>query len=302
MYNRARRRRIPGWMKGALVPLGLGLLAIGLVEWGPRPGLAHKPSSAAKIPAANKPQVVETFGKLPLYFIENQGQFDPRVAYYIQGGDKSIYFTGRGVTFALTDALTGAGDEEPSSEALVHPVSYRGTGGAKESQREAERWVVKLDFVDANPKVRPVGQEPTAALISYFKGPREEWTTGLPTYASLVYRDLWPGIDLVYTGTGSRLKYTFLVHPGADPNQIKLAYRGASEVQINEAGQLEVSTPLEDFQEDKPYVYQEVEGQHREVAAAYSLEGEDSDGVQFGFRVGAYDPQKVLVLDPVVLL
>ena len=268
--------------------LALGLLAIGLMKLDhPGPLLAHKPSSAAETPAANKPQVVETFGKLPLYFIENQGQLDPRAAYYIQGGDKSIYFTGHGVTFALTDAGDGAGDEKPSSEALLHPASYRGMGGAKEhgSQREAERWVVKLDFVNANPDVRPVGQEPTAAGISYFKGPREEWTTGLPTYASLVYRDLWPGIDLVYTGTGSRLKYTFLVQPGADPNQIKLAYRGASAVRINAAGQLEVSTPLGGFQEDKPYVYQEVEGQRLEVAAAYSLESEASDGVQFGFRL-----------------
>ena len=284
--------------------IALGLLAIGLMKLSPGALLAHKPSSAAKTPAANKPQVVETFGKLPLYFIENQGQLDPRVAYYIQGGDKSIYFTGRGVTFALTDAPTDAGEGKPSSEALVHPASYRGIGGAKEDgpQREAERWVVKLDFVNANPNVRPVGQEPTAAVISYFKGPREEWSTGLPTYASLIYRDLWPGIDLVYTGTGSRLKYTFVVQPGADPNQIQLAYRGASGVRINEAGQLEVSTPLEDFQEDKPYAYQEVEGQRLEVEAAYRLEVEASDGVQFGFRVGSYDPHKELVLDPVVLL
>jgi hypothetical protein len=75
---------------------------------------------------------------------------------------------------------------------LFIPSLTGGTGGAKEDdpQREVERWVVKLDFVDANPNVRPVGQEPTTAVISYFKGPREEWTTGLPTYASLVYRDL----------------------------------------------------------------------------------------------------------------
>ena len=259
-------------------------------------------------------QVLETYGKLPLYFIENRGQLDPRVAYYIQGGDKSIYFTGSGVTFALTDA----GDEKTSVEALVHPASYRGVGVAKElgpqreaqswerQSRERQRWVVKLDFVDANPNARPVGQEPTSAVISYFKGPREEWNTGLPTYAEIAYRDLWPGIDLVYTGTGSRLKYTFLVQPGADPSQIKLAYRGASAVQINDAGQLEVSTPVESFQEDKPFAYQEVEGQDLdlkvEVEAAYSLEGEGSDGAQFGFRVGDYDKQKVLVLDPVVLL
>ena len=87
-------------------------------------------------------QVMEVYGKLPLYFIENQGQLDPRVAYYIQGGDKSIYFTGSGVTFLLTAALTAAGDEEPAAEALVHPASYRGTGLARElgPQREAQSW------------------------------------------------------------------------------------------------------------------------------------------------------------------
>ena len=99
-----------------------------------------------------------------------------------------------------------------------------------------QRWTVKLDFVDANPTARLVGEEPTSAVISYFRGSLEEWKTGLPTYSSLSYRDLWPGIDLVYTGTGGRLKYTFVVQPGADPNQIKLAYRGASAVGINEAG------------------------------------------------------------------
>ena len=140
---------------------------------------AMAPSASPSGEHGKQQRAVEAYGQLPLYFIENQGQLDTRVAYYIQGGDKSIYFTGRGVTFVLTDALTGAGDGKPSSEALVHPVSYRGTGIARElgPRREAQRWVVKLDFVDANPNARPVGQEPTAAVISYFKGPREEWTT-----------------------------------------------------------------------------------------------------------------------------
>ncbi len=84
--------------------------------------------STAKVPEAVRQQVRESYGKLPLYFIENQGQIDPRVAYYIQGRDKSIYFTGSGVTFALTGALTAAGDGKPSSEALVHPASYQESG------------------------------------------------------------------------------------------------------------------------------------------------------------------------------
>ena len=257
-----------------------------------------RPLGPAEVPEATRQRVLEAYGKLPLYFIANQGQLDPRVAYYVQGRDTSIYFTDRGVT------LTIDGDANSSSEALVRPVAYRGMSAARAlaPHAQARRWVVKLDFVDANPKVRPVGQQPTAAVISYFKGPREEWKTGLPTYASLVYRDLWPGIDLVYSGTANHLKSTFLVQPGADPNQIKLSYRGATAVRINDAGQLKVSTPLGGFHEDKPYAYQEVPGRRLEVAAAYVLGGEASDGMQYSFRVGPYNQRKLLVLDPVVFL
>ncbi len=256
-----------------------------------------RPLGPVEVPAASRQRVLEAYGKLPLYFIANQGQLDPRVAYYVQGRDTSIYFTERGVTLTIADANS-------SSEALVRPVAYRGMSAARELAPPAQpqRWVVKLDFVDANPKVRPVGQQPTAALISYFKGPREEWNTGLPTYASLVYRDLWPGIDLVYSGAANHLKSTFLVQPGADPNQIKLSYRGATSVSINDAEQLQVSTPLGGFHEAKPYAYQEAPGRRLEVAAAYVLGGEASDGMQYSFRVGPYDQRKLLVLDPVVLL
>ncbi len=185
--------------------LCLALIALTLIQM--QEPIPNSQVPTAGVPEATKQQVLEDYGKLPLYFIENQGQLDPRVAYYIQGGDKSIYFTGSGVTFALTAALTDNGDGKP--EALVrpaayqesgdvtapllsrlglelgHPASYQGTGVARElgSQREAQswerqswerqRWVVKLDFVDANPNAQPVGQEPTAAVISYFKRGRE---------------------------------------------------------------------------------------------------------------------------------
>src|SRR5215831_16182450 len=160
-----------------------------------------------------------------------------------------------------------------------------------------------LEFLGANPDVKPVGLESAPAVVSYFKGPREQWKTGLPTYASVVYSDLWPGIDLVYSGNAGRLKYTFLVKPGADPKKIKLAYRGASDVRLSEAGRLEVTTPVGGFSDDKPYVYQEVDGRQVEVAAAYALEPTAaSDSHSYSFRIGAYDTSLPLVLDPAVLL
>ncbi len=105
------------------------------------------------------------------------------------------------------------------------------------------RWAVKLDFVGANPDVRPVGQDPAETVVSYFRGRPEEWHTGLRTFQRIVYPDLWPGIDLAYNGVDGALKYDFIVHPGADPDQIRLAYRGAEGVALNDAGQIEVTTP-----------------------------------------------------------
>ncbi len=215
------------------------------------------------------------WGQMPLYFIANQGQMDARIAYYVQGSDKTLYFTSEGVTFALADFTLNLSPEEGW---------------------ESGRWIVNLDFVEANP-VRPIGQEQTDATISYFKGRREEWHTGLPTYAQIVYRDLWDDIDLVYGGTVNRLKYEFVVRPGADPAQIRLAYRGAT-LRVNDGGQLEVSTPAGGFQDEAPVAYQEVDGERVPVEVEYVLD----DATTYGFDVGAYDPDLPLVIDPAVLV
>jgi beta-propeller repeat-containing protein/thrombospondin type 3 repeat protein len=255
----------------------------------------------APAPVWDKPQVLEAYGKLPLYFIENRGQLASRVAYYVQGADTTVYFTSDGITFALT----GKGDrpvapDRPGHQASL-PAGAVGTAPAQEATRQ--RWALKLDFIGATPGVKPTAQDPTPAVISYFKGARGQWKTGLKTYTTLVYADLWPGIDLVYSGTVNRLKYTFVVKPGADPRQIKLAYRGATAVRLTAAGELEVSTPVGGFHDEKPYAYQEGDHERVEVATAYALEADEAVGAQvYGFRVGAYDTRKPLVIDPAVLV
>ncbi len=164
------------------------------------------------------------------------------------------------------------------------------------------RWAVKLDFVGANAEVRLEGVERTPAVVSYFKGASFEGQTGLPTYSRVAYRDLWPGVDLIYSGTVNRLKYQFVLHPGADPAVIRLAYRGAN-VALNDAGQLEVSTPVGGFRDDKPYVYQERGGRRVAIPAAYSVDPAASEErVRYGFALGEYDASRVLIIDPSVLI
>jgi hypothetical protein len=89
--------------------------------------------------------------------------------------------------------------------------------------------------------------------------------------AQIRYPNLWPGIDLVYSGRANELKYEFVVQPGADPAQIQLAYRGASAVGLVEGGQLGVSTPLGGFRDAAPLASPVRNGQSVPVEMAYTL-------------------------------
>src|SRR6266540_3938513 len=223
-----------------------------------------------------------SLGQLPLYFVENRGQLDPRVGYALLNGDVDTYFTGEGQQ--VERAPRGAGDTLPPWPART-------------------RWSVKVDFLGANPLAQTLGQDQQEAIASYFKGSPQQWITAIPTYASVAYRDLWPGIDLVYGGRGRQLKYTFVVRPGADPGQIALGYRGASEVRLNEQRQLEVATPVGLLVDDRPYAYQVGEGGQILVAAEYTLDtSAAAETAVVRFRLGAYDSSRALVLDPTVLL
>ncbi len=244
------------------------------------------------------------FGKMPLYFIPNQGQMDAQVAYYLQGKDKTVYFTSAGLTYVLSERSAGAGIAEKSaSEKERLPIDPAEQG--LRSRRDQSRFAVKLDFVGANADVRPSGEEKTEAVISYFKGKPEDWKAGLPTYSRIAYKNLWPGIDVAYSGTVDKMKYEFVVHPGSDPSLIRLAYRGVSAVEVNGEGRLEVRTPAGDFKDDRPVGYQEIDGKRMDVALKYLLEErsvKDAKSYVYGFEVGAYDRTKPLVLDPAVLV
>src|SRR6266536_6186502 len=88
--------------------------------------------------------VTHALERMPLYFIENRGQLDSRVAYYVQGRDTTLYFTADGMTIALTDPK----NRERASEGSLEKASLPRESAQK--PKSMSRWAVKLDFVGAN--------------------------------------------------------------------------------------------------------------------------------------------------------
>ncbi len=197
--------------------------------------------------------------------------------------------------------------EEPRREASLKATPRTATSRTATS-REPEprpRWVTKLDFVGARRDIQMEGVERGEAVVSYFKGNEDQWKTGLPTYGRVVYREVWPGIDVEYSGTGQKLKTTYIVKPGADPKRIRLAYRGVTKLALAENGQLNIHTPKQILTEDTPYSYQEINGKREEVRSAYRLRrhgARSPRGFEYGFEVGKYDRRQTLIIDPVLVV
>lgn len=230
-----------------------------------------------------------TLPRLPLHFVENRGQFDSQIGYYLQEQENTAYFTAGGVTFVQYQL------QREKESVLTRPhlasVALQEPG----EQFSTRSWALQLDFINTHKDARPQGQQQTPVRISYFTGPRQQWQTNLLTYHTVLYKNLWPGIDLIYSSQDNQLKHTFIVHPGADPSLIQLAYRGATDLTLTEAGQLVVTTPLGTITNGRPYAYQEQAGEQAAITARYNIHKDKS---QYSFAVGDYDRTTSLILVP----
>ncbi|MDI6794817.1 MAG: hypothetical protein QME81_18455 [bacterium] len=52
-------------------------------------------AATEEVDEATRQRVLSSYGKLPLYFIENRGQLDSQVRYYAKTPGQSIYFTSK---------------------------------------------------------------------------------------------------------------------------------------------------------------------------------------------------------------
>jgi len=148
---------------------------------------------------------------------------------------------------------------------------------------------IGLRFIGANPDVTIGGVELLPAKINFFLG-TGDWKTDVPSYSKIVYRNLYPGIDMTYGGTGRLVKSEFVVAPGADPNRIRLQY--SKPVSIDGNGNL----VADGFSEAAPEIYQSDGASRVKVFGRYRLFGDQT----VGFEIDSYDPSKELVIDPTI--
>lgn len=105
-----------------------------------------------------------------------------------------------------------------------------------------------------------------------------------------------PASTLVYYGSGQQLEYDLMVAPGADPSLIQIKFDGVQSLRVDSQGNLLLQTPAGEIRQQKPAIFQEVNGTRKEVQGGYVLK----TGNRIGFKVSRYDRSKPLLIDPIL--
>src|SRR5437016_11123222 len=72
-----------------------------------------------------------------------------------------------------------------------------------------------MRLVGANPAPEVAGVGELPGKSNYFLGnDPTKWRTNVSTYAKVEYREVYPGVNLVYYGNQRQLEHDFVVSPG----------------------------------------------------------------------------------------
>ncbi len=258
--------------------LSLALTVLSLATRGDRPAGS---SDRALLPPPDKPvqaRLAEAYGKLPMSFEVNRGQADSRVKFLARGSSYKLLLTS-------TEAVLSLG------RAAEHTKRERSGPARMES-------VVRMKVLAANADARVEGLDRLPGTTNYFLGSDpKRWRTGVPSYAAVKLRDVYPGVDLVYHGAARELEFDFVLAPGADPRTIRLAFDGASRISLDDHADLVLRTPGGDVVLRRPVVWQEMKGAKKEIAGRYTVKSSN----EVGFEVSGYDATAPLVIDPVLI-
>jgi len=247
--------------------------------------LAFVASFAFPFAAAAEARLSQSYGRLPLHFEANQGQTHQDVRFLARGPGYSLYLTAGEAVLVLA---------KPNPDAKR---DLRSTPERPGAQPRGTPVVVRMSLVGAASKPLVSGLDELPGKANYLIGKPAKWRTNVPTYAKVHYREVYPGIDLVYYGNQRQLEYDFVVSPGANPERIVLGFQGAERLEINAEGELVLHATGEVIRQRAPVIYQVIDGVRTNIEGRYVLK----DAHRVGFQVAAYDPSRPLVIDPTLV-
>jgi hypothetical protein len=261
----ARRTK---WRKTALMKASLQHLfgsVLGILTLGISPSFAQQQLPERPALDGGARTVQANYGKLPLSFEANAGQTARDVKFLAHGPGYTVFLTSGQMVLSLRPAAGTARGHKAASA------------------------VIRLNLIDGNRNPGIVGEGPQPTRVNYFIGnDPKKWRKNVPTYKQVRYRNIYPGIDLLYYGRQSRVEHDF---------QIQFDVEGADQLSLASNGDLILTKNNDEIRLQAPHAYQQLHGVTVPIAAQYSM-----NSTRVSFTTGEYDKTAPLVIDPRISL
>lgn len=221
-----------------------------------------------------------------LDFVENKGQWDNQAKFKADIPGGALFLTNNGFVYNFVSA----DDLEK-----IHEMEHEEGKDASSEKIRHHAYKITLNGANINPVQS--GLNKRSYHHNYFIGnDKSKWAGKVGVYEKINSANVYQGIDLSVYSKGMSVKYDFVVHAGANPDQIALSFEGVSPT-LTEAGDLKIVTSVNEVLEQAPYCYQVIDGKTIEVESAYKIE---NGQIKFSFPNG-YNSNFDLVIDPILV-
>ena len=225
-----------------------------------------------------------------LTFEENKGQWPSQVLF------KTDVKSGR--LFLEKDKFTYVFYSTEDLES-IHDVSHEHEDGNSENSDESKIHchAFKVNLLGSTGNPIAFGEEKKQEYHNYFIGNDPgKWASHVDLYNAVMYTGVYPSVDMRLYSRDGNLKYDFILHSYTDPRQIQMSYEGVNALSLSD-GNLVIRTSVNEMTEQKPYAYQEINGEKKEVRCQFILR----DHVVSFDILSDYDHSLPLIIDPVVI-
>lgn len=224
-----------------------------------------------------------------LRFIENKGQWDSDIDFQalVPGGRVGVSPNGFSIVVLNLEEM-----EHRHMASHGEPLAVNEFDGGI-SDDGIDGHYFKINFVGANSNVKPIATASLQGHHNYFLGSDScRWASHAKAYGSILYQNVYEGVDFKVSSVGQDLKYDFIVRPGADPSQIKIEYAGLEALELS-GFNLALKTSVRTLIDQRPVSYQS----NQNISTEYLL----NDNVVSFYFANGYDECEELLIDPLLI-
>ena len=237
----------------------------------------------------------------PVRFLENKGQMKntnhepvPFVLFKAEAPGMNLYVTEKGLTYTFFKIEKDDKKKEEEETGKDFMLEWE-----KGKKRTEMAWI-SMHLKGASIKKENIIREgESREHFNYFYGHCPEGIYGVKQYEKITIKNVYPGIDWVlYNSNNKGFKYDFVVHPNADPSQIKLIYESEKPLETDEDGNLHIRTHLGELTENAPYSYIYETGKPVRSHFTKKIIDEYHTEVSFSLPYGEGRGEATLIIDP----